>query len=96
MRNLSSTFRPLVKFIVRYNVIIFFLLISTGMGLSIYNLNTSMQNASKVTQPTTSSQQSLVNFNQYTSVVTLVEGLSSSANMPEASIPSGRINPFAE
>jgi hypothetical protein len=96
MKDLNSIFKPLVKSIIKYNVTIFFVIIAVLMGLSIYNLNESMKTASVVPEPTTSSQQGLVNFSQYNEVVTLVEGLRTSSEMPEASVPSGRINPFAE
>lgn len=96
MKNLGSMFKPLIKFIVKYNVTIFFLLIATGMGLSIYSLNASMKKASDVPAPSTNSQQGLVTFSQFNDVVTLVDGLRTSSEMPDASVPSGRINPFAE
>lgn len=96
MKRTSITFKPLVKFIIKYNVTIFFILIAVGMGLSVYSLNDSMNTASVAPEPSTTSQQSLVNFSGYNSVVNLVEGLKNSSEMPEATVPSGRINPFSE
>lgn len=95
MKNMSVTslFLAIANTIRRYTVTIFIVLIVVGLSASVLLLNTILQDASNTNGVTSSVDDT--GFDQ--STIDRVKQLHTSADvLPDLTLPSGRVNPFAE
>jgi len=96
MKNLKNLFKPIMKFIIKHNLVVFIVFIVTGLTIAIYYLNISLSASFETHTSDTTSQINLVDFTPYQKVNNLVSNQYSVDNMPEVTLPTGRQNPFAE
>lgn len=96
MKNFKNIFKPIIKFVVKHNLVVFIVFIVSGLIVSIYYLNNSLSASYTTHTSDTTAQVNLVNFTSYQKVNSLVSSLYTVENMPEANLPTGRLNPFAE
>lgn len=85
-----------MKFIIKHNLVVFIVFIVSGLSVAIYYLNNSLSASFETHTSDTTSQINLVDFTPYQKVNNLVSNQYSVDNMPEATLPAGRQNPFAE
>lgn len=96
MKNIKIIFKPIMKFVIKHNLVVFIVFIVTGLSFSIYYLNNSLSASFETHTSDTSAQVNLVDFTKYQKVNSLVSNIYTADNMPEATLPTGRQNPFAE
>ena len=91
--SLKAVFQSIATTFVRYNLTIFIVVLVTGLAVAVIMLNTILLESSDT--PQFKSTTDISSFDQQT--IDRVNQLHrSSDSIPEVTLPSGRINPFAE
>lgn len=96
MKNLKNIFKPLAKFVIRHNLVIFVLFILSGLIFTVYLLNDSLMVSSEPHASDTTTQVNMVNFTTYQEINNSLQNLKTSPQMPETNLPAGRYNPFKD
>ena len=91
--NTGSLIGPIAKGFKKYNLTIFIVVLVTGLAIAVLMLNATLQQSSDTTGYTAATKPT--NFDQVT--ITRVNQLHTSTGAPSSiTLPSTRINPFAE
>jgi len=96
MKNINKIFKPLIKFIMKHNLVIFIVFIMSGLIFAVYYLNESLSTDSKQHSSDQNAQINSVNFTSYQNINNYILKLKTNAQMPDAIIPSVRYNPFKD
>lgn len=96
MKNINKIIKPIMRFIIKHNLVIFTVFIISGLIVSVYYLNDSLTTPSKPHSTDANTQINSFNFTNYQTINNYVLNLKTNAQMPEVIIPSVRYNPFAE
>ncbi|TAL14160.1 hypothetical protein EPN95_04105 [Patescibacteria group bacterium] len=92
-KDVSSLISPIVKGFQKYNLTIFIVVLTTGLAVAVLMLNATLQQSSDTTGYTSAANPTT--FDQTT--INRVKQLHTSSDMlTPVTLPSTRINPFAE
>ncbi len=92
MNNSANIFQPIINIFKRFNLILFIVTIVGGLIFAVITLNSALQR----TSTDTTSKQNTSNVFDQSTVVRLEKLKTSSENSVIPTLPSGRVNPFAE